>query len=94
MAQNPAVQQRRDFLRQHGPHIEAMFANDGLTAALVAISRVEITNLREASVNYTLRNEPQAAVIAAAKSEGIYEFFATLERLAKEYGKSKTSTPE
>ena len=94
---SPAKQakiERNEFLRTHGPQIEAMFSNQPLISSVAHISRLEITKLREESVEMILQDNPHAAKLAAAKSEGIFDFVSVLERIAQDYGRLKTSAPE
>lgn len=82
---------RKEFIQKYGPHIHAVVNNPAQIAALIFLAEHEISNLlNDVHVN-TVNDCHHKAAISAGKAEGIKDFLAIVNGVARDYGHSKTS---
>lgn len=77
--------------RQQDAMIYVLLEDDRFKGALEHFAKIEAGSFRDNSYHYTLAGESHRAVVAAAKAEGIENFWAELQQAAKRHKARKTS---
>lgn len=84
--------ERNDFLQKYGPHIHGLVNNPAQIQALIFVAEHEISKLRDDVLGHTLLDRRHDAAVCAGKAEGIKDFLAILNGVARDYGQEKTSS--
>jgi len=83
---------RKEFLQKYGPHIHGLVNNPAQIQAVIFLAEYEISKLRDDVHGHTLNDRRHDAAVSAGKAEGIKDFLAILNGVARDYGQEKTSS--